>query len=318
MKEIIITGKNINSAIEEGLKSLNLTREDVDIKILEQGGLFKKAKVQLSYEEKKDGENIQAEEIKAEIEKQEPQQVETAVENSKDEELKIEEVEDKIKEESVEESSEIDEIAKMKNEILEILSTDEEPKKEIIEQQTIIEQQQEEEDHEEEKEEQPVQEIKKERKPVTEEDVADLKVRINDFLQGLVSSMGASAEISFKLEDGTLFIDMNSEKFNEYPNFNATTISSIQAILYSFKKGSEKCRLNFDINGKKKNRSEYLVNLAKDMARRCEETNRNVHLDNMNAYDRRIIHTTLQDYTTVTTISTGVEPNRHVVIMPKK
>ena len=47
-------GKNVNIAIEDGLRVLGLEREDVDIKILETGGLFKKAKVCLMYEEKQE------------------------------------------------------------------------------------------------------------------------------------------------------------------------------------------------------------------------------------------------------------------------
>ena len=49
MKEYISTGKNVDIAIDEGLRFLGLNREDVDIKILETGGLFKKAKVCLIY-----------------------------------------------------------------------------------------------------------------------------------------------------------------------------------------------------------------------------------------------------------------------------
>ena len=52
MKEYVSIGKNVDIAIEEGLRFLGLNREDVDIKVLETGGLFKKAKVCLIYEEK--------------------------------------------------------------------------------------------------------------------------------------------------------------------------------------------------------------------------------------------------------------------------
>ena len=51
MKTITVTAKNVEKAIKEGLEQLNATQEQVDIKILEQGGLFKKAKVEITLEE---------------------------------------------------------------------------------------------------------------------------------------------------------------------------------------------------------------------------------------------------------------------------
>jgi len=61
-----------------------------------------------------------------------------------------------------------------------------------------------------------------------------------------------------------------------------------------------------------------LVELANKMADKAEEIERNVHLDPMNAYERRIIHTTLQDRELVETESTGEGEKRHVVIKFKR
>ena len=51
MKTIQITAKNVQKAIEQGLKELGASQEEVDIKILDEGGLFRKAKIELCYEE---------------------------------------------------------------------------------------------------------------------------------------------------------------------------------------------------------------------------------------------------------------------------
>ena len=92
MKEYVSIGKNVNIAIEDGLRTLGLQREDVDIKILETGGLFKKAKVCLMYEEKQ------------------PEVVETPVEENNEvvetvEETPVEEVTEEAKEEVTEEQT---------------------------------------------------------------------------------------------------------------------------------------------------------------------------------------------------------------------
>ena len=68
MKKIQITAKNVQKAIEQGLKELNATQDEVDIKILDEGGFFKKAKVELILD--KEVEEKQAEEEKAKAEKE--------------------------------------------------------------------------------------------------------------------------------------------------------------------------------------------------------------------------------------------------------
>ena len=70
------------------------------------------------------------------------------------------------------------------------------------------------------------------------------------------------------------------------------------------------------INGYKENRNQTLVDLANKTAEQAVKIERNIHLDPMNAYDRRIIHTTLQDRVDVTTESTGEGEKRHVVVKP--
>ena len=61
MKTIIATGKNVEKAIENGLLECGLTQEEVDIKIIDEGGFFRKAKVELSFEEKETKETVKEE-----------------------------------------------------------------------------------------------------------------------------------------------------------------------------------------------------------------------------------------------------------------
>ncbi|UKI29338.1 MAG: hypothetical protein L6V78_03420 [Clostridium sp.] len=62
----------------------------------------------------------------------------------------------------------------------------------------------------------------------------------------------------------------------------------------------------------------HLERLAKNIAREVRNTGREVVMDNMNSYERRIVHNVLTDFKGVTTISEGEEPNRHIIVKPKK
>ena len=71
-----------------------------------------------------------------------------------------------------------------------------------------------------------------------------------------------------------------------------------------------------DIDGYKANKNQGLEELANKVADQAVKIERNIHLDPMSAYDRRIIHTTLQEREDVTTESTGEGEKRHVVVKP--
>ena len=85
------------------------------------------------------------------------------------------------------------------------------------------------------------------------------------------------------------------------------------------KEGAEnRYRLYLDVENYKAKREETLVELANKMADKAEDIERNVHLDPMNAYERRIIHTSLQNREKVETESMGEGEKRHVVIKFKR
>ena len=81
-------------------------------------------------------------------------------------------------------------------------------------------------------------------------------------------------------------------------------------------RGEGAVRLYLDIDGYKSNRNQSIIDLALKTAEQAVKIERNIHLDPMNAYDRRIVHTTLQNRDDVTTESTGEGEKRHVVIKP--
>ena len=76
--------------------------------------------------------------------------------------------------------------------------------------------------------------------------------------------------------------------------------------------------MTLDTENYRAKREEALIRLANRMANRCQKTGRKVSMEPMNPYERRILHSALQDHPAVTTHSEGDEPNRHVVITLKK
>ena len=260
-KQLEVQDKNVESAILSGLNTLNKSREDVDIKIICQGGMFKKAKVILSYEENEAINDNQT----------------STTEESISEKKVLENVSDT---EKIEETDE----EKMSEDYI------------IPDQET---------------------KIRKPEKQLIKEDVLEYCSRAKEFLTELCESFKITSDVNTDIVDNTLVINVNTDKPDVLIGYKENVLNALQNLLYSLRKGRERFRINFDVNNYKKEKIEKLRNLALSSALKCEETNRNVHLDNMNAFDRRIIHTTLQNSTTVTTKSTGVEPNRHVVIMPK-
>lgn len=94
------------------------------------------------------------------------------------------------------------------------------------------------------------------------------------------------------------------------------TLDAIQHLVnYAVNRGSDKrMHISVDAEGYRSKREESLVHLAHKMAAKAIKYKRSMALEPMNSYERHVIHTALQDYEGVSTSSTGVEPNRRVVV----
>lgn len=266
MKEYISIGKNVDMAITEGLRVLGVTREDVDIKILETGGLFKKAKVCLMYEEK------QPETIAT-------KEVETPVV----EEIKVEQSIESVINDYEEQVAEVKQV-------------------EVVEEIKVEQSQP-----------QPIKEVKEIKSP------DELIERVSNFLVNLAKKMKLEINVTCKVTDNDLNFNVTGENVGKLIGFRGETLNAIQVLLGGLKRAGEgRYRIYLDIENYKKAREQTLVELANRMADKAEEIERNVHLDPMSAYERRIIHSALQSRTLVETESMGEGENRHVVIKFKR
>ena len=248
--QIEASGKSVEIAIQNGLLECGKKREEVEVKVLDQGGLFKKARVELSWKEPRDVDTID----------------ETKVENTFENEIVNEEVNEQIdsleKEETENESEQI-----------------EKPKRVV--------------------------------------DTSRLVERGKEFLLGLARIVDENANVQAETKENEISFSITGENLGKLIGYHGDNIQAIQMLLSGLKLRSEwPVRMYVDIGGYKQNKDQAVIDLAIKTADQAVKIERNIHLDPMNAYTRRIVHTTLQSRDDVTTESTGEGEKRHVVIKP--
>ncbi len=151
--------------------------------------------------------------------------------------------------------------------------------------------------------------------PVVDEDPEYAAVRT--FLTGLLERMGVKAELQFsRRENGGINVDLSGGNMGAIIGRRGETLDAIQHLTnYVVNKGSDKhMHISIDAEAYRSKREDSLTKLAEKMAEKAIKYKRSMALEPMNSYERHVIHTALQNYPGVTTSSTGVEPNRRVVV----
>ena len=143
-----------------------------------------------------------------------------------------------------------------------------------------------------------------------------------EFLTEMLEKMDIQAEISMSYdeENKEVNIDIEGENMSIVIGKRGQTLDSIQYLvsLVMNKHSEEYIRVKVDTENYRERRKETLENLAKNISYKVKSTQRPVSLEPMNPYERRIIHSALQNDKYVYTKSEGEEPYRHVVVMLKK
>ena len=172
--------------------------------------------------------------------------------------------------------------------------------------------------------------VKKESAPKTEEaqtvkapenlgeEVNDERAQeIRKFLSGLLQQMEVQAEVKVYLpEKGRYKVFLEGQVLGAIIGRRGETLDAIQHLAnYSINRGVEgHIRINVDAERYREKREESLRRYAVKKAQQVLKMRRRTTLEPMNAYERHVIHAALQDMDNITTHSTGVEPNRCVVI----
>ena len=137
------------------------------------------------------------------------------------------------------------------------------------------------------------------------------------FLRGLLERMGVECAISItSREGGAMDITLDGENMGAVIGRRGETLDAIQHLVnYAVNRGSDKhMHISVDAEGYRSKREESLAHSAEKMAEKVLKYKRSMAFEPMNSYERHVIHTALQNYEGVTTSSTGVEPNRRVVV----
>ena len=145
--------------------------------------------------------------------------------------------------------------------------------------------------------------------------------QIEVFIKGLLEHMGSDAvPHAWKTESDTYQVDLVGENLGMLIGRRGETLDAIQHLTnYTINRDSSKrSRINVDAENYRLKREESLRRLAHKVSGKVIKYRRNITLEPMNAYERHVIHATLQDVADVTTYSVGTEPNRRVVVSYSK
>ena len=143
-----------------------------------------------------------------------------------------------------------------------------------------------------------------------------------DFLNDVFEAMNliVVVEAKYNEDDKSIDIDLNGDEMGVLIGKRGQTLDSLQYLvsLVVNKESEDYIRVKVDTEDYRKRRKETLENLAKNIAYKVKRTKRYFSLEPMNPYERRIIHSALQNDKYVTTHSEGEEPFRRVVVTLKK
>ena len=162
--------------------------------------------------------------------------------------------------------------------------------------------------------------IKEEKPIVVEEAPADIEAVIVEFLSKVFDAMNLTVKINVNITEESVDVDLVGDDMGVLIGKRGQTLDSLQYLvsLVVNKKSDKYLRVKLDTENYRERRKETLENLAKNIAFKVKRTKRPVSLEPMNPYERRVIHSALQNDRYVTTKSEGEEPFRHVVVMLKK
>ena len=271
MNYVIKTGKSVDEAVREALSELNISRENAEIEVLDEGqkgflGLIGSKNATVKVWQKED-------ETKSILN-----------------EIFNEEIESEKSQDAVQDNVELE----IENN--EVSSNDEKEVQEVID-------------------------VEESLKSIEEEN-EEILATAREFISKILDTLELENIVEMELDDNTLNINVNGDenRLGILIGKRGVTLDSIQYILNLLvnKKSSRYIRVNLDSSGYREKRKETLINLANKMANKVTKTGRSVKLEPMNSYERKIIHTALQDYEGVLTHSEGKDPFRKVVIQKER
>jgi len=164
---------------------------------------------------------------------------------------------------------------------------------------------------------QPKAEVPKAQKEYAPAAPGSMEEKIEVFLKGLLEHMGSAAvPHAWAEEENTYQVELTGEDLGYLIGRRGDTLDALQHLAnYTINRGIEgHVRINVDAESYRQKREDSLRRYAQKKAQQVLKAHRRTTLEPMNAYERHVIHATLQDTDRITTYSVGTEPNRRVVI----
>ena len=313
MKEFEVSARTIEEAISQGLEQLGVSISDVTVDVLEEGskglfGLFgsRPAKVKLTLKGDEATDEDMARAILADAMKEEAPKEKKQPKQEKPAEKKQEPKKAKMpKQEKAPKTEEAKAEAEAKPEQAQAEAKAEKPAKARKPR---------------EKKEPKERPEPKEIVPAEQADRSTAAGKAQEFLQNLTKLMNVPVSVAVATdEEGNVRVNMEGDTLGILIGRRGETLDALQYLtsLQVNKGQNNYTRVTLDTEGYRAKREDALVRLANRMANQAQRTGRKVSLEPMNPYERRILHSALQDHPAVTTHSEGEEPNRHVVITLK-
>lgn len=143
---------------------------------------------------------------------------------------------------------------------------------------------------------------------------------VKGYLEGILVSMGLEATFETKIREKQITIKMFSNDNPILIGHGGKNLSALQTVVRQAVKSKLGVTpyITLDVENYKDKQIMHLEKMAKRIAKEVLKTKVEVELENMNSYERLVVHNAIANFKDVYSESTGEEPNRHVVIKPKK
>lgn len=153
----------------------------------------------------------------------------------------------------------------------------------------------------------------------TEEELKQAEVKVDKFLKEFVEKLANGTTYTIEIKDKCLYVSINGENIGNLIGYRGEALYALENILkaISNKDSENRVIVRLDIENYKAKRIKTLQDVAAKKARVVEKTGKMITLEPMQAYERKIIHSFLQENPKVETRSIGQEPRRRIVISKK-
>jgi len=160
--------------------------------------------------------------------------------------------------------------------------------------------------------------VHKERKNINKniDEIENVSKEIKEFFENVLKP---EVKCNVKIENFDICVNLEGENINHLIGYRGTTVNALQTLATAVanKNSSSRIRVIVDVGNYREKREKTLEELAEKISKTVIKTKKSITLEPMTAYERKIIHTKLQNSDKVKTFSKGEEPHRRVVITLK-